>query len=84
MELEQLELKRAELKTLIDNFHLSSEAVVRKAREFEDLSNKVYGIKDGAYWMRRSKKLEGLLMETSAFCPAGHKYEIEKALEFDQ
>jgi hypothetical protein len=66
-----LELKRAELKILIDNFHLSSEAVVRKAREFEDLSNKVYGIKDGAYWMGRSKNLEGLLREASAFCPAG-------------
>jgi predicted nucleotidyltransferase component of viral defense system len=84
MELEQLELKRAELKTFIDNFHLSSEAVVRKAREFEELANKVYAIKDGAYWMRRAKNLESLLCEVSAFCPAGFKHEINKALEFEQ
>jgi hypothetical protein len=48
MEKEQLEIKRAELKIYIDNFNLSSEAVVRKAREFENLANKVYDIKDGA------------------------------------
>jgi hypothetical protein len=80
MENEQLEVKRAELKILIDNFNLSSEAVVKKAREFEDLANSVYGIKDGAYWMQRCRKMEGLLREVSPFCPAGDKYEIEKAL----
>lgn len=80
MEKEQLEIKRAELKVYIDNFNLSSDAVVRKAREFENIANKIYGIKDGAYWMDRSKKLESLLNEVSAFCPAGYKYEIEKVL----
>jgi hypothetical protein len=49
-----------------------------------NIKNKSYGVKDGAYWMQRSKRLEGLLRETSVFCPAGHKYEIEKALEFEQ
>jgi hypothetical protein len=36
---EQLEIKRAELRIYIDNFNLSSEAVVKKAREFEELEN---------------------------------------------
>jgi hypothetical protein len=80
MEKEQLEIKRAELKVYLDNFNLSSEAVVKKAREFEDLANRVYGIKDGAYWMQRCGRMEGLLGEVSPFCPAGYKYEIEKAL----
>lgn len=84
MEKEQLEIKRAELRTFIDNFQLSSEVVVRKAREFEDLANKVYGIKDGAYWMLRSRRLEGLLREAAVFCPAGYKYEIGRALEVEQ
>lgn len=61
MEKEQLEIKRAELKIYIDSFNLSSEAVVNKAMEFENLANKVYEIKDGAYWMKRSKELEDLL-----------------------
>jgi hypothetical protein len=78
---ELLELKRDELVTFIDNFHLSSDAVVKKAREFEELANKVYGVKDGAYWRQRTKKLEELLKEASVFCPAGYKYEIERALE---
>jgi len=81
MEKEQLEIKRAELKIYIDNFNLSSEAVVKKAREFEDLANRVYGIKDGSYWMQRCRKIEGLLREVSQFCPSGYKYEIEKAME---
>lgn len=80
MEKEQLEIKRAELRILIDNFNLSSEAVVKKAREFEELANRVYVIRDGAYWMSRTKKLENLLREVSVFCPAGYKYEIEKVL----
>jgi hypothetical protein len=80
MEKEQLEIKRAELKVYIDNFNLSSEVVVKKAKEFEDLANSVYGIKDGAYWMQRCRKLEGLLGEVTCFCPSGYKYEIEKAL----
>lgn len=84
MEREQLEIKRAELKVYIDNFNLSSEAVVKKAREFEDLANRVYGIKDVAYWMQRCRRMEGLLREVSTFCPAGYKYEIEKALEMVQ
>jgi hypothetical protein len=83
MNKEQLEIKRAELKIFIDNFSLSSEAVVRKAREFEDLANKVYKIKDGSYWMERSKKLEGLLQEVLPFCPAGYKFEIEKSMEIE-
>jgi hypothetical protein len=58
--------------------------LLKKAREFVDLANKVYAIKDETYWMQRSKKLEGLLREASAFCPAGYKYEIEKALEIEQ
>jgi hypothetical protein len=81
MEKEQLEVKRAELKIYIDNFNLSSEAVVRKAREFEKLANKAYGVKDGAYWMERSRKLEELLREAAEFCPAGHKHEIAQALK---
>lgn len=80
MEKEQLEIKRAELNIYIENFNLSSNAVVKKAREFETLANKIYGIKDGAYWMSRTKKLEDILREVSVFCPAGYKYEIEKAL----
>jgi hypothetical protein len=84
MEKELFELKRDELKIFIDNFHLSSEAVVSKAREFEDLANKVYRIKDGAYWMQRAKNLEGLLNEVEAFCPAGYKNEIKKVLELEQ
>jgi hypothetical protein len=80
MDKEQLEIRRAELKVYIDNFNLSSEAVVKKAREFENLANKTYDIKDGSYWMDRSKKLESLLNEVSAFCPAGYKCEIEKVL----
>jgi hypothetical protein len=83
MNQEQLEIKKAELKIFIDNFSLSSEAVVRKAREFEDLANKVYEIKDGVYWMQRSNKLEGLLQEVLPFCPAGYKHEIEKSMELD-
>jgi hypothetical protein len=58
--------------------------VVRKAREFEELVNKVYGIKDGAYWMQRAKNLEGILKEVEAFCPAGYKYEIKKVLKVEQ
>lgn len=81
MELEGLELKRAELKILVDNFHLSSEVVVRKAREFEELANKGYGIKDGAYWMQRAKRLEGILSEVWAFCPAEYRDGIKKTLE---
>lgn len=84
MEKELLELKRDELKIFIDNFQLSSEVVVRKAREFEELANKVYGIKDGAYWMQRAKNLEGLLNEVEAFCPAGYRNEIKKVLEVGQ
>jgi hypothetical protein len=81
MEREHLEIKRAELKVYLDNFNLSSEAVVKKAREFEDLANRVYEIKDGAYWMQRCGKMEGILREVSPFCPAGYKFEIVKALE---
>lgn len=81
MDKELLESKRDELKTFIDNFHLSSEAVVKKAREFEELANKVYGIKDGVYWMQRAKLLEGLLREAEAFCPSGYKHELNRALE---
>jgi hypothetical protein len=84
MEKEQLEIKRAELKVYLDNFNLSSEAVVKKAREFEDLANKVYGIKDGVYWMERAKKMEGLLQEVLPFCPAGYKHEIERSMEIEQ
>jgi hypothetical protein len=80
MEREELEIKRAELKLLMEHFQLSSEAVVKKAREFEDLANKVYGIKDGAYWLQRTLKLEGLLREVSCFCPAGYRAEIERML----
>jgi hypothetical protein len=80
MEKEELEIKRAELKIYIDSFNLSSEAVVKKAREFESLANKIYEIKDGDYWMKRSMELEDLLKEVSAFCPAGYKYEIKKIL----
>lgn len=58
--------------------------VVKKAREFEDLANKVYGVKDGAYWMHKSKKLEGLLKGTLVFYPAGYKHEIDRALEMGQ
>ena len=81
---EQLELKRAELSLYIDNFNLSSEAVLRKAREFEDLANRIYGVRDGAYWLERSKKLEGLLREVWAFCPARHRNEIARVLEVGQ
>jgi hypothetical protein len=84
MEKELLELKRDELKTFIDNFQLSSEVVVRKAREFEDMANKVYGIKDGAYWMQRAKNLEGILNEVEAFCLVGYSNEIKKILEVEQ
>jgi hypothetical protein len=80
MENNQLEIKRAELKILLDNFQLSSEAVVKKAREFEDLANKVYGIKDGAYWMQRSRRVEGLLKDALAYCPAGYRSEIEREM----
>ncbi|MDP4146946.1 MAG: hypothetical protein Q8936_21150 [Bacillota bacterium] len=80
MEKEQLEIKRAELNIYIENFNLSSEAVVKKAREFETLANKIYGIKDGAYWMSRAKELEDLLREVSVFCPAWYKDGIEKVL----
>lgn len=80
MEKEQLEIKRAELNIYIENFNLSSDAVVKKAREFETLANKIYGIKDGAYWMSRTRMLEELLKEVSVFCPAGYKCEIEKKL----
>lgn len=80
MEKEQLEIKRAELKLLMEHFQLSSEAVVKKAREYEDLANKVYDIKDGAYWLQRTQKLEWLLREVSCFCPAGYRVEIERML----
>ena len=53
---------------------------MKKAREFENLANKIYEIKDGAYWMKRSKELEDLLKEVSAFCPAGYKYEIDRVI----
>jgi hypothetical protein len=80
----QLEIKRTELKILLDNFQLSSDTVVKKAREFEDLANKVYVVKDGAYWMQRSRKVEGLLKEALVYCPAGYRYEIEKEIELLQ
>ena len=83
MKKDQLELKRRELNTLLDNFNLTSEFVVKKAREFEELANKTYGIKDGAYWMQRYKKIEGLLKQVEGFCPAGYRSEIAEALKVE-
>jgi hypothetical protein len=80
VEKEELEIKRKELVTLVDNFCLSSETVVKMAREFEEMANKVYDIRDGAYWMNRAKKLENLLNEVQVHCPEKHKTEIEKVL----
>lgn len=81
MEREQMEQKRNELYLFIDNFSLSSEAVVKKAREFEELANKAYEIKDGIYWMQRAKNLEALLNEVEVYFPEKYKREIEKVLE---
>ena len=83
MEKDQLELKRLELNTLIDNFNLTSEFVVKKAREFEELANKTYGIKDGAYWMQRYKRIEELLKQVNGYCPARFKSEIAEALKVE-
>jgi hypothetical protein len=84
MKKDALEQKRAELIALVDNFYLASEVVVKKAREFEALANKVYGVKDGAFWMQRANRLEKLLNEVSVFCPAGYKSEIAKALRMEE
>lgn len=78
--MELLEQKRNELNFFIDNLCLSSEAVVKKAREFEDLANKTYNIKDGAYWMQKAKSLEVLLNQVQIYCPENYKTEIEKVL----
>lgn len=83
MQKEQLELKRSELNLFLDNFSLSSEVVVKKAREFEELANRIYKIKDGAFWMERAKKLEGLLKEAADLCPENYKNEIKMTLEVE-
>lgn len=83
MQKEQLELKRSELNLFLDNFSLSSEVVVKKAREFEELANRIYKIKDGAFWMVRAKKLEGLLKEVADLCPENYKNEIKMTLEVE-
>jgi hypothetical protein len=80
MKKNELELKRRELMILIDNFCLSSELVVSKAREFEDLSNEFYNLKDGAYWMQQSVKMAQLLKEVEIYCPIQYKNEIAKLL----
>lgn len=79
--MEQLELKRTELNILMENFCLSSELVVKKAREFEELANKTYEIKDGAYWMKRAKNLEKVLRDVQAFCPVIQRNDIEEMLK---
>jgi hypothetical protein len=84
MKVEQLEFKRAELNILLENFSLSSESVVEKAREFEELANKTYGIKDGVYWMQRAMELERLLREVQVFCPIIQKNEIEEMLKVEE
>jgi hypothetical protein len=76
-----LEQKRIELNIFIDNCALSSETVVKKAREFEELANRSYDIKDAVYWMRRAKRLEILLQEAREYCPDNCKVEIEKVLK---
>lgn len=72
--MEKLEIKRAELNSLVNNCSLSCEIVVRKAREFEELANKTYGLRDGSYWMQRSRKLEKLLRDVTGFCLAVYFY----------
>jgi hypothetical protein len=81
---DDLYIKRTELNVLMDNFCLTSEIVVRKAREFEELANKVYGIKDGAYWMKRANSLEKLLKDVQAFCPVVQKNEIVEILKVEE
>lgn len=81
MSKEQLEIKRNKLNLFIDNFCLSSEIVVKAAMEFEELANKTYGIKDSAYWMQRTMKLETLLREVEAYCPEKYKIEIENGIK---
>ena len=81
---DELDIKRDELNVLMENFCLNSEVVVKKAREFEELANKIYGIKDGAFWMKRAKSLEKLLRDVQAFCPVVQKNEIEEILKVEE
>lgn len=79
----KLESKRVELTVLVDNFCLSSDIVVRKAREFEELANESYAVKDGAYWMQRALKLSRILSEVEGYCPMQYKDEIAKLLKME-
>jgi hypothetical protein len=81
---DELDTKRYELNVLMENFCLTSDAVVKKAREFEELANKIYGVKDGAYWMKRAKRLEKLLKDVQAFCPVIQKNEINQILKVEE
>jgi hypothetical protein len=81
---DELDIKRTELNVLMDNFCLTSEVVVKKAREFENLANRIYGVKDGAYWMKRAKSLEKILSHVQAFCPLVQSIEIAEILKVEE
>lgn len=77
---EQLEQKREELYVLINNLHISSDTVLKKSMEFEELANKAYIVKNEAYWRNRAYRLERVLKKMEKFCPEGYRDELAAAL----